>query len=386
MLKKIHIRHYRSCDDVVLDDLGPVTALVGENAAGKSNVLRAIDWLARAATETETPSLGQSSHIEIYAIVELGGHHYAYKLAVSVRKDHPRIRLQEQFEVAEPGQPLRIEFRRDGEELDIEPSAGVNQRIRIGAGAPALSALSALFPSEIAILAKIQPFFEFLRSIRYYPLDEPTAAAEKFVDQEKLDQWVSDRQAAKPEWNESVLCRIVYMHRDEPGLLDELKRLLGPDGLDVISGIEVEPITFGFNSGSRQLYAMWFQPAGQREFFEYDDLSLGTRRIVRILVSLLFDRSSVMLLEHPEDAVHRSLLRKLVGLLRAYSQSSQVILASHSPVLINCLAPDDTRLVGMQDGRTFVRALSDKEVALAVSFVDEDGSLDDFLEAIQDEG
>ncbi|MGO9115642.1 MAG: AAA family ATPase [Thermoguttaceae bacterium] len=34
---------------MVLDNLGPLTLLVGRNAAGKSNILRAISWLANSA-------------------------------------------------------------------------------------------------------------------------------------------------------------------------------------------------------------------------------------------------------------------------------------------------------------------------------------------------
>jgi predicted ATPase len=119
--------------------------------------------------------------------------------------------------------------------------------------------------------------------------------------------------------------------------------------------------------------------------FGYSDLSIGTRRTLRLLVSLLFDRSSVMLIEHPEDAIHRGLLRKLVGLLETYSDTTQVIIASHSPVVFNCLRPDQVRLVAMRGGESLVRQLSPEELETAESFLENDGSLDDFLEAVQSE-
>ncbi len=40
MLKRVEIHNFRSCHNVVLDDLGAVTVLVGRNAVGKSNILR----------------------------------------------------------------------------------------------------------------------------------------------------------------------------------------------------------------------------------------------------------------------------------------------------------------------------------------------------------
>ena len=40
------------------------------------------------------------------------------------------------------------------------------------------------------------------------------------------------------------------------------------------------------------------------------ELSTGTQRIIRLIVSLIFDQSSVMLVEHPEDGIHGGLLRQ----------------------------------------------------------------------------
>jgi predicted ATPase len=52
--------------------------------------------------------------------------------------------------------------------------------------------------------------------------------------------------------------------------------------------------------------------AGGSEPRSYDELSLGTRRVLHLIVSLILDRSSLMLVEHPEDSIHRGLMRKLM--------------------------------------------------------------------------
>ena len=48
MIKRIKIVNFRSCKEVVLDNLGPMTVLIGRNGTGKTNVLKAIDWAAKA--------------------------------------------------------------------------------------------------------------------------------------------------------------------------------------------------------------------------------------------------------------------------------------------------------------------------------------------------
>ena len=49
-LSAVHIRHYKSLDDVEIEFSDRLTLLVGPNAAGKSNVieaLRLLSWLAQ---------------------------------------------------------------------------------------------------------------------------------------------------------------------------------------------------------------------------------------------------------------------------------------------------------------------------------------------------
>ena len=43
-LKWVHIKNYRSCKDIQIE-IGPMHALVGANNAGKSSIIRALDFL-----------------------------------------------------------------------------------------------------------------------------------------------------------------------------------------------------------------------------------------------------------------------------------------------------------------------------------------------------
>ncbi|MDE0298747.1 MAG: AAA family ATPase [Candidatus Poribacteria bacterium] len=54
-LEKVHIRNYLSLQDVELP-LKPLTVLVGPNASGKSNVLKALRLLKTMMTREELPS------------------------------------------------------------------------------------------------------------------------------------------------------------------------------------------------------------------------------------------------------------------------------------------------------------------------------------------
>jgi predicted ATPase len=92
-----------------------------------------------------------------------------------------------------------------------------------------------------------------------------------------------------------------------------------------------------------------------------------------------------MLLEHPEDGIHRAPLRKLIDLLQGYSDRSQLIVASHSAAVFNTVTPDVIRLVTIEQGTTKVRALTQREAHAAARFLDEEGSLADFIETVAED-
>ena len=97
---------------------------------------------------------------------------------------------------------------------------------------------------------------------------------------------------------------------------------------------------------------------------------------------MIFDHSSVMLIEHPEDGIHRGLTRKLFGLLRSYSDPIQMIMSSHSDLVLNELR-DETgavRLVLMEDGVTKAHALTPEQSEQARKYIDEDGTFSEFIE------
>jgi hypothetical protein len=68
-LKRLSIRGYRAIrDEVVFDDLGPVVSLHGDNAVGKSSVLRAVDLVSRlcAHVPVELAGTGQPWRDDVF--------------------------------------------------------------------------------------------------------------------------------------------------------------------------------------------------------------------------------------------------------------------------------------------------------------------------------
>jgi predicted ATPase len=67
------------------------------------------------------------------------------------------------------------------------------------------------------------------------------------------------------------------------------------------------------------------------------------------------DPTAILLIEEPENGLHPSRISEVMKVLRAVSSRMQVILATHSPLVINELQPEEVTLL-TRDARTGTRA------------------------------
>ncbi len=388
MLTRVRIQNFRSCSDVEICDLRPLTLLVGPNGAGKTNTLRAIELAARTAVTIKRIHLPKDC--EVVFEFQLGGNEYRYRILRGPRSimsthdvnEWSEGSLQEDLWEGSEGDEWNPLIRRNGNKIQLWPG---HRGIQIGHITPMLPAILSLVPHGPSI-SLVRKVVQFLQTVRYYPMDEPSEPeqgpdANTLIEEQDYQRWLSDR-AGTPEQGFSVVMRLWEISKERPDEFDELKQLVGSDGLGIIE--EIESIVFS----DPPLAGIKFRPSpfpaesGKGSYW-FKELSHGTRRILRILVSILYDQSTVILLEQPEDSVHPALLHKLIAVLRSHSDSSQFIVTSHSPMVFDLMSPDEIRLVTMQDGKTQVRSLAEEELVAAESFLRLEGSLSDFLETVQ---
>ncbi|WP_437877537.1 AAA family ATPase [Sorangium sp. So ce513] len=112
---------------------------------------------------------------------------------------------------------------------------------------------------------------------------------------------------------------------------------------------------------------------------DFGYLSDGTLRVVEILVNLIDSSEVVLLIEEPETAIHPGLLRKLLAELDAYSSNRQIVISTHSPFVVDWALPSEIRLVERVACRTNVRALSESEAARVAAYLEDDGTLGEYI-------
>jgi predicted ATPase len=395
MLKRVEIENFRSCQKVVLDDLGPMTVLVGRNAVGKSNILRAISWLAETATSSAPPTIpDQFGPTRISMRVVLGEDTYDYSFSSGggflLTAAGPDDGIVETLGHRRIGSTQSSTFSRHREEIRLNDG----RTISVGATGPCMPAIVSVLPPDSEPVRLVRPLLRDIETIRYYPMPlgpDTVSNGLTAVRPHDVDGWLA-RDRGAGAIGAGVLMRLLDMKLARKDQFDEVQQLLGQDGLGLIDHVYVGPIELGpkARAPEESWYSIAFQPTLQSSenlprMFGFDDLSSGTQRLVAIVTSLIYDHSAVMLLEHPEDGIHRALLRKLIGVLQAYSDESQLIIATHSPVVLDAVEPSAVRLVTMEDGQTKVRALTSEEVRVAAKYLEEEGSLAEFLGIVADD-
>jgi len=392
MLTRIHIENFRFCQNVTIDDAGAVVALVGRNGAGKSNILQAIAQTARLATSAEATGLSELMRPGLPVTFELdfktGAEDYRYHLGFSFdEKGSKRPTTEESLSRKDGTRLSNIVSRRSGQVL----VASRKDEISIGDFTPCLPAISTLLPTTDSAVIEINPARAFLSAIRYYPLNEPTESGieNPFVPDTDYAKWASVYESTGIH-NDDLMMRIIYMQQKRTDDFATLEHLVGKNGLGLIDKIVAMKLPVGAKNPQEEQFFHFVRFIPSRGSTSpvavaYNELSLGTRRILRLLTSMLFDNNSVMLLEQPEDSLHQGLTKKLIGILRSNALPSQLIFSSHSSSLLNKLGPEEIRLVSLHNGFTQARVLTKTEVGIARKFMNEEGTLYDFLESVEED-
>ncbi len=69
--------------------------------------------------------------------------------------------------------------------------------------------------------------------------------------------------------------------------------------------------------------------------------------------------TGILLIEEPENGLHPSRIAEVMKVLREVSKRTQIILATHSPLVINELKPEEVTVVTRPDGATSCKPMSE---------------------------
>lgn len=108
-------------------------------------------------------------------------------------------------------------------------------------------------------------------------------------------------------------------------------------------------------------------------------LADGTLRGLEILIDLIHPRITTLMIEEPETGVHPGLLKRLLAEIDAQALDRQVVISTHSPIVVDWATPAELRLVERRDRKTSVRPLDARETVRLLASLNDDGTLSEFV-------
>lgn len=338
MIHQLRVRNLKCLHDVTVR-FAPLTVLVGPNDSGKTSILDALRWLGRtakmnleSALEDQAPGDLVTKHAEAGAQVRwevegsAGGAPFRYQLVLPWAKAVDRERIEYQGRVAAPvaEDPARGVVTGEG-------SKDLGFRYEGGG-----TSLFTLTKSGVAGFSEVAAALSGIQRVRLVPgeLRKPSRLdpLASLTDGGQALAAVLDRIITGPD--RTVIAAIEQrLHEAIPSVAGvALRSVAGqPDHKTVelaLAGSGSPPPTI---------------PAEQ--------VSDGALLLLAFLVLAYGDTADVLLVEEPENGLHPGRLAEVVDLLRRMTtgelgyRKRQVVMTTHSPILLNYVRPEEVRIL-----------------------------------------
>lgn len=372
-LNTVHIQHYKSLHDVVVDFDPGVTVLVGPNAAGKSNFADALCFARDAIKEGLDHAISQRGGI---TRIRQWSKTRPYKLSLTFYFDQgiDEVPMGSKYEFSV--KPLA-----DGNyEVDSEACEWI-ARDSVQVGGPRADEFverqshhffrrdnegrvvrdgkneSKPVPRDQLLIGKSPDIFDpdngfalsnFISEWRF-----ATLHPNKLKD---LSIPVQDRKLKEDGSNWASVLRAMKKTAEGKASLEKIREAMQV----VVPTFRDVSVT---SVGSYLVPWFTFDSNGETVKFDPGQLSDGTLRVFGILLALYQNPPpSLLVIEEPEQTVHPGVLAVLADAFREAAERMQIIVTSHSPHLVDCFEPHQLRVVTLENGLTQIRSLRRTQV------------------------
>ncbi|MBI5190691.1 MAG: AAA family ATPase [Nitrospirae bacterium] len=364
MLTAVEIRKFRTCQPTKFKLNSSVSALIGQNGAGKTNILQAVARIGRIVRNVQEFGLEEIEPLNISIDFTVGEKAYRYNLVKGINYEisNSTFVLDSLVDLNND----KIVFKKNFAKMHYN-----NKKTNISPEMPAIHLLYITNKS-----ADILSIYNYLASIKYYHTHNIFAnPLGSLLQKDKYDQW---RANPSNDVLNTMLWKLYDLYQHDNDTFNEISMLLKDLNLidkisfrDYSSVPEMPEDLKKYISVQFRIYAGGLVDANQ--------LSEGTKRVISILLNMFYDKSSLMLIEEPESSIHYGLLVKLIDILRAYSDLHQVLFSTHSADVLNTLKPEELLFVKMENNKTKAKNPTKKQIKEIQYFLNNIGPLGEYI-------
>lgn len=331
-VREISIRGYKSIYAIEELQLRSINLLIGANGSGKSNVLGALKLLRKAVT-------GGS---EVYDYVALSGGadrllHFGSKVTPSIQ--------------------FKIRFS-DGSADFFANMRHVPDDSLLAAFRIFETELPADFVKNLEPEPGLAPHLEFLSQrvncwrFYHFPDTGPKSPMKRTADLHDNRQLRAD--------GSNLAAFLFLLSKKHPNAYHQIRRtvqLAAP----FFDDFALKPLELN----EERILLEW-RHRGSDAYFNASALSDGTLRFIALATLLLQPESlrpSFILLDEPELGLHPYAITLLASLLKQASNTSQIVVATQSPLLLDHFKPEDVLVADRVEGATQLRRLDSNRLA-----------------------
>ena len=386
MLTRLEIENYKSLRSVNVA-LPKFSAMVGPNAAGKTNFADAIDFLSIVAKsglpEAITAKGGYDNLCFRRARRAKGAIRFSLQLdgiELPYESEVGEYRLTYSFSFRPGGPKIRSEIRVVAESLLVERCQKDSWEyfLNMTKKGESCSVGKGANPVATNVLLQLQKYLEpgwrkwIVKKRDLFILSqlrgiEPFASLNDSIVSFRLFQVLpnSARQPAAGtgsremgKYGDNLPAALDTLRREHPEQFESLLRFLQ------LAVPTVEKLKLQY-APTREL-GIYLKEKGMSRDLYSAELSDGTLRAIALFLPIVDPRYSVVVIEEPENCIHPWVIRQFVDACResATSSGKQILLTTHSPVLVSKLKPEELLLVDREDGQTAIRPATAVEQGL----------------------
>ena len=349
---ELRAKNYLSLRDLSLE-LGQLTVLVGPNASGKSNIVKAfrtLSALAQGGLDKVHRTLGME-----FGELAFKGVAPEVSLGIKLEVDNKLASYDVKFSRHFFTEKLRIDGKtvlecqrnttrqtytyltKTGEKKSYSRllSAEITGEI-MGIPKPTRGLWNAPQDADASVLQLRRAISAF----HAYSFEPSKLRAVNEIAKEFVLSYAGDNLAR-------VLLNIYLERRDLFARIEEFLVDMVPEVEEILTPLK----------GEREVYIA-IREKGIERPLSYRQIADGTLRLLAFITALHLD-STLVAFEEPENCVHPHLLETLVDMLR--KAPCQVVVTTHSPYLLDYVKPEEIVVVEKIEGETKARRLSEPE-------------------------
>ncbi len=371
-MESMRVRNYRALRDLELRDIRPLTVLLGPNGSGKSTIFDVFAFLSESFTfglrrawdkrgrfkELRTRGVDDPIEFTLKYREKPTMSLITYHLAIDENLDGPFVKEEWlHWRRKETGRPYKfLDFTNGvGEVTSGEHPDEGDDRVP-----ERLDSQEMLAVNTLGQLAKHPRVGALRRFITSWYLSYLSADATRGIPEAGPQERLSSTGDNLP----NVVQYLRERHPDRLAtILDVLSRRVPR-----LEKVDAEPMQDG-----RLLLLIKDAPFERPVLAKY--ASDGTLKMLAYL-TLLYDPSPPQLIgiEEPENQIHPRILTELVEECRAAAERSQLLITTHSPILVDGLKPEELWVL-YRDGDGFTQARRASEIRGVAEFMEEGAPL-----------